>query len=286
MPNATILITDDNVVFLDTLREKLERVGYFVKPAKTYREAERIVETGVIDLAIIDLKLDEAVPADRSGLKLAKWIGRRQIPVIILTGYPSVEAVRDALGATKEEMPPAVDFLEKEGTFEPLLREIRRRLSSRRAGFASDVFIVHGHDPVKDAVARCIEGLGLKVVILSEQPHGGRTIIEQIERHSEIGYVVVLLTPDDVGHPKRRPKAKRFRARQNVIFELGYFMAKPGRKKVCSLYKDGVELPTDVDGVIYIPLDSGGGWKLELAKNLRAAGLPIEMNDLVNGRRR
>ena len=139
------------------------------------------------------------------------------------------------------------------------------------------VFIVHGHDTeVRESVARFLEQLGLEVVILREQPGRGRTIIEKFEDHSNVDFAVVLLTPDDVGAASGARDNLQPRARQNVILELGYFVGKLKREKVCALYVEGVELPSDMRGVQYI--EYKGEWKSELARELRAAKLDIDMN--------
>ena len=147
---------------------------------------------------------------------------------------------------------------------------------------SQDVFIVHGHDEgAREAVARFVEKLGLKAVILHERPNAGRTIIEKFEGSSDVGFAVVLLIPDDVGYPRDNPKQSAPRTRQNVIFELGYFMGKLGRERVAALYKEGVELPSDIHGVVYVPMDDGEAWHFNLAKEMKAAGLPIDMNDII-----
>jgi len=146
--------------------------------------------------------------------------------------------------------------------------------------FSKAVFIVHGHDEVaKTNVARFIEKLDLEAIILHEKPNKGQTIIEKLETNaSNIGFAVVLLTPDDVGAPKEKPTDLRDRARQNVILELGYFCGELGRNRVCVLYKDNVEIPSDYLGVVYTPLDDAGGWRLKLAKEMKAAGLDVDLN--------
>jgi predicted nucleotide-binding protein len=142
------------------------------------------------------------------------------------------------------------------------------------------VFIVHGHDDgAKDAVARFLQKLDLQPVVLHEQPNKGRTIIEKFEDHSAVAFAVVLFTPDDVGHPAGYPDAARPRARQNVLLELGFFMHAIGRDRVCVLYKVGVEIPSDYAGVLYHELDKAGAWQVQLAKEMKAVGLPVDMND-------
>jgi predicted nucleotide-binding protein len=142
-----------------------------------------------------------------------------------------------------------------------------------------EVFVVHGHDEAaKETTARFLEMLGLKPVILHEQPSQGRTIIEKFERHADVAFAVVLLTPDDIGASKTRPEDQQSRARQNVVFELGYFTGKLGRSKVCALYKEGLELPSDYQGVLYVQMTADGGWQLRLAKELKAAGIDVDLN--------
>lgn len=148
---------------------------------------------------------------------------------------------------------------------------------------AARVFIVHGHDEAaKFAVQALLGRLGLEGVILDEQTGRGSTIIEKFEREADsASFAVVLLTPDDKGGVAEATVDQlRLRARQNVILELGYFAAKLGRGRVCALRRGNVEIPSDFSGVQYLDYDSGGAWRLALAKEMRAAGLPIDLNRL------
>lgn len=146
----------------------------------------------------------------------------------------------------------------------------------------SKVFIVHGHDEVvKLSVARFIEKLGLVPIILHEQASKGKTIIEKIEDYSNVGFGIVLYTPCDFGKPKNNEDLKP-RARQNVVFEHGYLMAKIGRNNVCALVKEDVEKPNDVSGIVYVNYDSGGGWHTELLKELKSSGYDVDANLLFN----
>lgn len=145
----------------------------------------------------------------------------------------------------------------------------------------SNVFIVHGHDnEIKVSVARTLEKLGLNPIILHEQANAGKTVIEKFEAHSNVGFAVVLLTADDEGKAKSASDLKK-RARQNVILELGYFIGKLGRERVCPLYAKGVELPSDLSGVVYVPIDENDAWKFSLAKELKAAGYEIDLNKIL-----
>jgi len=87
--------------------------------------------------------------------------------------------------------------------------------------------------------------LQLEPVLLDEEAARGRPLIEKFETLWPVAFVVVLLTGDDVGGLAPEPRKLRLRARQNVIFELGYSIAKLTRERVCALYEEGVELPSD-----------------------------------------
>ena len=141
------------------------------------------------------------------------------------------------------------------------------------------VFVVHGHDEAAlQSVARFLERLDLEAIVLREQPDQGRATIEKFEHYAgQVGFAAVLLTPDDIaGSPTTRTSVAR--ARQNVIFELGYFTGKLGRGRACLLRKGDVEIPSDLYGVIYTELDAAGGWKGKLVQELKAAGLEFDAN--------
>ena len=142
---------------------------------------------------------------------------------------------------------------------------------------ANKVFIVHGHDgKLKEAVARIIEKQKIEAIILSEKANRGRTIIEKFEDYSDVNGAVCLFTADDVGREKS-DKEENARARQNVIFEAGFFMGKLGRDHVVLLADNGVEMPSDLSGVVYT---STSNWQLELLKELKEMGYVIDFNKL------
>lgn len=145
----------------------------------------------------------------------------------------------------------------------------------------NDIFIVHGHNnEVKINVARTLEKLGLNPIILHEQANAGKTIIEKFEEHSNVGFAIILLTDDDLGKAKKDENLNH-RARQNVILEMGYFIGKLGRDRVCPLYTNGVELPSDLYGLLYTEIDSAENWKIKIAKELKAAGYKIDVNKII-----
>lgn len=130
---------------------------------------------------------------------------------------------------------------------------------------------------MKETVARFLSKLELEPVILHEQPNRGRTIIEKFEDHSDVSFAIVLFTPDDVGFPANKSGDAKPRARQNVVLELGFFMAALGRDRVCVLYKSDVEVPSDYAGVLYQPLDDSGAWRLHIAREIKAAGIEVDL---------
>jgi hypothetical protein len=144
-----------------------------------------------------------------------------------------------------------------------------------------DVFVVHGRDEgAKQTVARFLEKLHLRPIVLHEQPNQGSTIIEKLQRHSQVSFAVVLLTPDDEGRQVGTSEWQS-RARQNVILELGFFVGFLGRERVCAPKSPGVEVPSDLAGVVYIELDPKGAWNLALGRELKAARLDIDLNLVV-----
>jgi len=153
------------------------------------------------------------------------------------------------------------------------MRPIEAEISKSR------VFIVHGHDELaREKIARFLEKLHIEVVILHEQVSQGMTIIEKLEKYSDVGFAVILLTPDDEGRKFAEGEVLKPRARQNVILELGYFVGKLGRNRVLALYSGSLELPSDYLGVVFVTLDPDDGWCLKLAKELKNAGFQIDMN--------
>ena len=136
--------------------------------------------------------------------------------------------------------------------------ELKKAKSTAKSKFLSNkVFVVHGHDQaLKTDVERFLHEIGLSPIVLHREVDQGATIIEKFEKHSDVGYAIILLTPDDVSYPVDQIKVQEsvrkveYRARPNVIFEFGYFVGKLGRSNVCCLHKGDVVVPSDLDGLI------------------------------------
>ena len=169
----------------------------------------------------------------------------------------SLEEKREDLKAEQQGAPPLA----------------RSTLDSRR------VFVVHGRDEAaKEKVRTFLTQLELEPVILDEQPSQGQTVIEKFEGNADVDFAVVLFTPDDTGGLADPSNEPRPRARQNVIFELGFFVGTLGREKVCVLHKGGVEIMSDYHGIVYVDMDDAGAWQLQIAKEIRSVGLNVDMN--------
>lgn len=189
--------------------------------------------------------------------------------VIILREY--IEALINVLASIEERLPL---YAQVSG--------INSSSAKLAVSNSKDVFIVHGHDEaLKHEVARLVDSLGLNPIILSEQPSQGATVISKFKKHAtDAAFAIVLLTPDDVGHPKNNPELSKPRARQNAILELGYFIRALEEKNVVALVSGEVELPSDYHGVVYIHVGNSQ-WELKLAREMHAAGLDIDLNKLL-----
>ncbi|MFP3522845.1 TIR domain-containing protein [Pantoea agglomerans] len=169
----------------------------------------------------------------------------------------------------------------------PFIRDYKEYILSQgvtqtvlKSPLSKKVFIVHGHDEgPREKVARFLERMGFEAIILHEQANRGRTVIEKVIEYGNVGFAVVLLTPDDEGCVKGGvPEA---RARQNVLLELGFFIGYLGREKVCALKKGTLEIPSDFAGVVWEIMDDYNGWKQSLSRELEAAGHEIDWNKVM-----
>lgn len=157
------------------------------------------------------------------------------------------------------------------------------QLRSPSSTKSNKVFIVHGHDEIaKTSLEVFVRENGLEPVVLHRQADQGQTIIEKFERHSDVGYAFILLTPDEIAYlrgEESRPdseRSKELRARPNVIFEFGYFVGKLGRSRVCCLHTGGVSLPSDVSGMIYKAYSKSiEEVAYSIIKDLKAAGYTL-----------
>ena len=185
--------------------------------------------------------------------------------------------VRDSIQYEVERLESIVDVLDM--TPEDSVASQNRELDRREGVRPQSVFLVHGHNgQLLAEVEAYLRKLKLGPIILKDEPNRGQTIIEKIETNANVGFVVVLLTGDDEGREMGAGELRR-RARQNVVLELGYFMGHLGRKNVCAICEDGVELPSDYGGALYI---KSTDWKLKLSQELKSGGIQFSVDDVIS----
>lgn len=214
---------------------------------------------------------------------LPNWLGQhRNLDSFWGFIQPKFETYAERRIFLSEQFTPLLDALEfgqpiqQSGAQVPA--QIFKVAPPKAARNKRKVFIVLGRDnEAKQEVSRFIEKLALEAIILHEQASSGMTIIEKIEHYTnDADFALVLYTACDHGRGVHESKIPpKSRARQNVVFEHGYLMAKLGRENVCSLVKGDIEKPDDISGVVYVPLDKLGAWKTEVAKELKACGYAI-----------
>jgi predicted nucleotide-binding protein len=243
-----------------TLEQAIERTldhifGTDTVERKRYAGAHHLDRTVMVMMIMDGMPL----PDHRSGLEEGK-----QAAISILTGV--IAGFREDL----DEFPE----LAATRHFEPSPSERPSIPTSRK------IFVVHGHDDgAREAVARFLYQIGFEPIILHEQANRGGTVIEKVEAHGDVGFAIVLLTPDDQGC--KNGSGLQPRARQNVILELGYFLGRLGRSRVCALKRGELEIPSDFGGVIYEQFDNGGGWKQAIGRELQAVGFHIDWNKVM-----
>lgn len=283
MGDTTVLLADNDEGERKAYARLLRAEGYNVVEAESSAEAREKLNQGEGDLAVFDLHMErDQDRTDQSGLLLAKEACDLNVPVMILTGDP-----QDVLQSPDQQ--PPVPVVNKQSGPQPLLREVRSLEAEFRSlidDFVPVVFLAHGHDKdARDEIVEFLEKGRMQVVVLQEQGRLGETIIERFERYSQDAQLaIILVTPDDLGCEweqkldlrKLRRKLKP-RARQNVIFELGYFTAKLGRLRVIVLSKDGkdIELPSDYAGVVPVAMDSDGEWRKRLFREMKRVLRPV-----------
>lgn len=208
------------------------------------------------------------------------WEHNKEISKYVKILKPYAEKLENQVNLTFTEL-----FSTQEDNSEELdLNNKEISLNNEIIKESNRVFIVHGHNEgMKESVARLLEKLELIPIILHEQPNKGLTIVEKLIEYSNVSYAIILISPDDIGRSiNQESKDARYRARQNVILELGYFVGKLGREKVLVLLKidkeKHIEIPSDILGVGYTPYDSEGAWKSKLVDELRVVGYKVDKN--------
>jgi predicted nucleotide-binding protein len=267
---AKILLADNHAESLLTWSKVLREYGYEVVEASSVAEAQDHLVRGGFDLAVIDLHMErDEDKKDESGLQLAS-VYRERVPIILYTALDTTELAIKALQRDGRSSPAVAFVRKKEDGVAGLIKAVRQAIVPK-------VFVSHGHDDnATAAVQKFIDDGGARAIVLREQLTPGQSILAAFEEHANVQFSIILVTPDDEG--AKKGEKLRPRARQNVIFELGFFLAKLGRDKVVALYKEEkepIEWPSNYEGVLYRKME--GDWKIQLAKDLKKAGIALDL---------
>jgi predicted nucleotide-binding protein len=179
------------------------------------------------------------------------------------------------MGKSKTNHEEQEDYLRRLASMKNLLKSYQEELQmiadddeiDKVQRNSNEVFIIHGHDKkaIQDTKTLLYDCWGLKTIILSDRPGEGRTLIEKFEEEAKKAlYAFAILTPDDVIRSSRQ---EYLQARPNVVFELGWFYGRLGRKKVCILNKKGTVIHSDLHGISRIEFDKSIYEKVTEIKN-------------------
>jgi predicted nucleotide-binding protein len=285
-PPWKILVADDDSLFCRLVEERLKEDGHEVLSATSEHGAREILKRNVVDLAVLDLQLKGDEPNDMSGLAIA-LNEAKHIPSLLITNHrkKDIEQVTGMLDRYKAPHSALPQIIYKHSIDQALIG-LRTAIHDR---LVPRVFVVHGHDTVvRGQVSAKLLELGLEPVVLVERPGMG-PVFDKLRLVAErMHFAIVILTGDDLGNTARKLKphleskdrqalAKvretlKPRARQNVIFELGYFASLLGIDRVLVLYEDGVERPSDYE-MLHVVLDERGEWLAQMAAELKHAGV-------------
>lgn len=264
-----LFVDDDEVRIREPWSQELRIAGYDVHACASEKAAKAFIRDHPddFDIAVIDLNLRN-IDGDQSGLEVAKAIKGKK-PVIILTGGDDTRGIASALNSGV-----AARFIHKvQDGLDGLIEAIRQTVVHK-------VFVAHGHDiDLRDEVVVFLRLLGLDPIVIDQTATEGLTIVESVEKYSNVSFAVVILTPDDVGGEARVDTSLRPRARQNVILEWGFFIGRLGRDRVTALYKNNgneLELPSNQGGLRYHKIETGGKWRGGLVRELEIAGIPVD----------
>ncbi|MCL2137769.1 MAG: nucleotide-binding protein [Coriobacteriia bacterium] len=272
------------------IRERLEQM---IQTGYEIQIEEREIEAMIYDLSINAAEAPEDLIRQEVVTKKKAWINKLRIltgrylgdsPLIDRLIYAlNVADLSDLIGLL-EAIYDDDEFFNDSMLFYVESHDLQ--IDEVKEEYASDsnskkVFIVHGHDDgAKEKVARLVETLKLEAIILHEQPNMGKTIMEKFKEYTDVvGYAIVIYTSCDVGKAINEEDLHN-RARQNVVFEHGYLIAKLGSGHVCALVKGDIEIPSDLHGVLYVSMDESDAWKYRLVEELKAAGFIVSKDDL------
>lgn len=267
--STSVALTPDGIQYFDEDDAAAYATMPDVLPRNSEKVLRKILSADNPSLRVREMYADAQDTAELDGI-ISELEAKRFIETITGDGIPVETLILN----------PGKTYFERKGKYITAAANANKQntpmiLNNRQ------VFIVHGRDSAaKNEVARFIEKFGLEPIILNEQIGGGKTIIEKFEKYSDVGYAIILYTPCDMGRLAEEKEPYQPRARQNVVFEHGYFYGRIGRERVAALVKGAIETPSDIAGVDYILMDDSGAWTVRVAKEMKAVGYDIDLNKL------
>ncbi|WP_349645003.1 TIR domain-containing protein [Bradyrhizobium manausense] len=268
-----------------TVAKWLKKKGDFIHPGDILLEIETdkaIMEVEAVDSGL----LEEVFHPEGAQVQVNEPLASFVMPTGLTEDGLLSEAFTNSQSHTQpsaQELAALAEQLLAAAKCDPPTIETRRSAKpvAKRARLGRGVFVVHGHDEAAlYAVTDFLRRIRCEPIVLRERPNKGRTIITKFREEADgVGFAIVLLTPDDVGGKTGHDSEPR--ARQNVVFEFGFFVGALGPEKVTALLKGPIEKPSDLNGVGYIQMDSAGAWRQELARELDAAGLKVDWNKIM-----
>ncbi len=281
---TTLFIENDEMLAIQ-YEDYLLQAGFDVFYTNSVEEALSVAAEKPFEVVIIDIMMNsEGVYGEREsggGVNTGKILARDLREILPNTKIVALTNHTDAHIERLFSLDDSMAFFRKKDTPPEMFPKLLRR-ALRKSDEPPTSFIVHGHD--HDAVSGIIDFLGEELgwpapVVLKDSPSKGRTICEKFEEYADDAELVfVLVTPDDFGFLAADNTQKEERARQNIIFELGYFYGLFGRKsgKVLLLQKGSTTLPSDLDGIVRIDISKGLASK-EVRNNIR-----LELKDWID----
>jgi predicted nucleotide-binding protein len=270
------LTTEKMRIGINRIERCLAEIETF-DPAGSSSQPELIAKAGALDASVhsaLDQTFGHATVEEQRYSEAASF----SHAMMYSAGYPVRELVPGLLsvkGHSQALLAQAITFLKEELELAlPTAQQSATAVACRKP--SRKVFVVHGHDDAaKNEVALFLSSIGLQPIILHARPHGGRHILTKFQEESEdAGFAVILMTPDDEGMLVGETSQKR--ARQNVVFELGFFIGRLGTPNVAALIRGDIERPSDFDGIGYIEFDSRGEWKRLLGREMHHAQIPFD----------
>jgi predicted nucleotide-binding protein len=299
MRNKILLIEDDPSEF-ESIKNWLESNDEFSVIPKDFEPMALAMETfeqgniedyaikqiqdslDEIGLVLCDIDLlgdttggNKVVKAIRNCTDLPKDF-RTKLPIIAITHFANLQ---EQILADKANFTIGKELVEKQPSVQKITIKNQIDFFEQNYKKKQKVFIAHGHNKtITNEVELLLRKLDLDPVISTQHANKGDTIIEKLIRETkDVKYAIVLYTACDQGMAKKEPKFNP-RARQNVVFEHGLVCGTLKRNRVAALVEEDVEIPDDLTGVVFIKLDEKQRWKLELAREMKEAGLPVDMN--------